>query len=441
MKSAVGFACLVAVVLVVGLSAGCRGKPGSGNPAERERRAVRLVDAVTGGRYADARADFNMLMSVSLSAGRLEEVWQGILQQTGAFTNRLSTNATREAGYEVVWLGMGFERGALRAKVVFDSGDQVTGLFFLPWQGAAQPAKYVDESGFTETAIRFGAEGWKLDGTLTSPNGVTNAPVIVLVHGSGPHDRDETIGPNKPFRDLAWGLAGQGIAVFRYDKRTHAHQAKMAQLRTLTVEEETVADAVMAVAAVAGRAGIDRSSVYVLGHSLGGHLIPRIAARADPLAGVIIMAGNVRSLPELMVEQADYLTANGGDGQKLKGLKLAAERVQALTPQDSRSREVVMGAPMSYWYDLRDYDPVETLQGFPGRILLLQGARDYQVTMKDLELWKRGLAESTNVTTHIFPALNHLMMPGKGRSTPFEYQQPGHVGDRVIETVAAWIKD
>lgn len=431
----------LALLLALFAAGGCKSDPGSGDARERERRASALVDAMAAGNASDARKDFNLIMRMSLSEGRLEQVWEGLVAQAGSFTNRLWTSQARQAGYEIVWIGLGFERGGMKAKVVFDSGDKVTGLFFQPWHEEAKPADYVDATRFHEQEVRFGKPGWELDGTLTLPKGVTNVPSLVLVHGSGPNDRDETVGANKPFRDLAWGLAGRGIAVFRYEKRTKAHQAKMSQLRTLTVREETVDDAVLAAEFLGGRAEVDRSRVHVLGHSLGAHLGPRIAVRAKRLAGLILLAGNVRSLPELIVDQTEYLSSEGGDKEGLKGLRLAADRVRELSPADEKSREVVLGAPMSYWFDLRDYDPVKTLEAFSGPILILHGERDYQVPMKDFELWKAGLAGRPNVTARSFPALNHLMISGTGRSTPFEYETAGHVAGDVIDAIAEWIKD
>jgi dienelactone hydrolase len=123
------------------------------------------------------------------------------------------------------------------------------------------------------------------------PIGAGPFPAIVLVHGSGPNDRDETIGPNKPFRDLALGLASRGIAVLRYDKRTKAYPAKLAASKDLTVKEEVIDDALEGVKTARSQPKIDPARVFVLGHSLGGMLIPRVAAGDASLAGVIASPG------------------------------------------------------------------------------------------------------------------------------------------------------
>ena len=131
----------------------------------------------------------------------------------------------------------------------------------------------------------------------------------MLVHGSGPNDRDETLGPNKPFRDLAWGLADRGIAVLRYDKRTSVYGGKMAGNKNLTVREETIDDALLAVKLLRGRPDIDPKRIFILGHSLGGMVAPRIGADDPSLAGLIILAGATRPLPDVAREQLEYIAS------------------------------------------------------------------------------------------------------------------------------------
>lgn len=158
---------------------------------------------------------------------------------------------------------------------------------------------------FTEESVTVGAEKWALQGTLPIPVGPV-AAAVVLVHGSGPNDRDETLGPNKPFRDLAWGLADRGIAVLRYEKRTRQYAGKMAGNPNLTVREETTDDAILAAALLRAHDRIDPKRVFVLGHSLGGTLAPRIAAEDRSLAGLIILAGATRPLMEGKSTPSEY---------------------------------------------------------------------------------------------------------------------------------------
>lgn len=274
------------------------------------------------------------------------------------------------------------------------------------------------------------------------PNGPGPFPAVVLVHGSGPNDRDESIGPNKPFKDLAWGLATRGVAVLRYEKRTKQCPAQMMQsMSTLTVNEEVVNDALAAVAYLRGVPAVDPDRVFILGHSLGGTVAPRIAARDPRLAGLILLAASNRNLADLMVEQNEYLatldgTVTAEEAQALDQLCKQVERVKAL---DFKEGEVILGAGRAYWADILAYDPVATARSLTVPMLILQGERDYQVTRVDFAAWKDGLAGRAGVQFKSYPALNHLFIAGSGQPNPGEYDVPGNVAREVVDDIAAWI--
>ena len=191
------------------------------------------------------------------------------------------------------------------------------------------------------------------------PVGAGPFPAVVLVHGSGPNDRDETVEGNRPFRDLAWGLASRGVAVLRYEKRTRQHGTKLAAVKDFTVRQETVDDALAAADLLRHTGGIDPRRVFVLGHSLGGMLIPRIGQRDPQLAGLIVMAGAAKPLEDIILEQVAYLDAADGavtDSEKsrLESLRAEVARVKALKPDATGT---ALGAPVSYWLDLQGYNP------------------------------------------------------------------------------------
>lgn len=128
-----------------------------------------------------------------------------------------------------------------------------------------------------------------LPGTLSLPDKSGPFPVVLLIQGSGRHDRDQTIGPNKPFRDLAWGFAKNGIAVLRYDKRTKVYPNY--KYKNDTLQEWIIDDVLAAISLLNTIPEINKEQIFLLGHSLGGYLIPRIALQAPNLKGFIVMAG------------------------------------------------------------------------------------------------------------------------------------------------------
>jgi fermentation-respiration switch protein FrsA (DUF1100 family) len=424
-------------------------------PAQRsvdfEFLAKRFVDRLVAGRHDEAAAMFDAVMKEKMPPDRLEETWNALRERCGPLTEQIGISRRRAGAYTLVFLTCRFEKMPdfpINIQVTFNDRGEIGGFFYRPAQGAVKspPPAYADPATFREEDVTVGAGEWALPGTLTLPRSPGPHPALVLVHGSGPNDRDETVGPNKPFRDLAWGLATRGIAVLRYDKRTHVHGAKMAKLPGLTVKEETEADALLAAALLAGRAGVNPEKVFVAGHSLGGLVLPRIGAAGKCIAGLVFLAAPARPLEDLLLDQIEYITGLDGkvsraEGEMLKKVRQQVARVKAAELGKETPRELLpMNSPASYWLDLRGYSPTAAAVKLTFPMLVLQGERDYQVTMKDFGLWKKALGGRANVVLRSYPSLNHLFIPGSGPCTPAEYLRSGHVDEAVVRDLAAWLK-
>lgn len=382
-------------------------------------------------------ARFDETMTQRLPREKLALAWGSVIGQFGEFQS-ITTVRVREVpaqGVYVVELTSAFEKAPLLIRLAFNDAGRIAGLFFLPVAPPAAggtPPPYADPSTFIEIPISVGP--FKLPGTLSMPRGPAHVPSVVLVHGSGPHDRDETIGPNKVFRDLAWGLASRNIAVLRYDKRS-----LLVPLKEGTVKEEVTEDASAAVDVLASQPGIAAGKVFVLGHSLGGTLAPRIAAANPKVGGIIIMAGTTRQIEDIILEQVRYL--KGAESREMAAAEEFARRVR--DPQLRADATIdVMGAPMpaAYWLDLRAYRSAEVAASLRIPMLVLQGERDYQVRMADFEGWKNAVDGRRYATLKSYPSLNHLFIAGIGDSKPEEYFRPGHVDPQVIADIVYWIQ-
>lgn len=280
---------------------------------------------------------------------------------------------------------------------------------------------------------------------MTIPQNAPSYPIAVLVHGSGPNDRDETIGPNKPFRDLAFGLAEFGIASIRYDKRTLVYGKKIvSEGLEINLETEVLIDVSSAIRLAKSIDGV--SDIYIIGHSLGAMLAPKIANENKAVAGIVLMAGNARPLQNLIVEQYSYLFSQDGIGEQeekaLDDLKVQIDNLDKLNqePFDS-SLNLPLNLQASYWKSLMDYNQVNEIKTVGARVLILQGERDYQVTMEDFNLWKKALKTHVNVDFKSYSKLNHLFLEGEGKSYPAEYQIESNIPPYVIKDISNWILD
>lgn len=409
-------------------------------------------------RFNKVEAQFDGRMAEALPVEKLSTVWDQVLGQAGAFKGVSGARLQDYQGYHIVLVTSEFERATLDVKVVFDTSGHVAGLFFLPSSSSQQPGEtewsapdYAKPSAFHEQPVTVGGGQWQLPGILTIPTGNGPFPAVVLVQGSGPQDEDETIGPNKPFKDLAWGLASRGIVVLRYVKRTKEYAAQMMQHpASITVQEETIDDAQAAVTVLTGRREVDPHRIFVLGHSLGATLAPRIASEDPRVAGIIMMAGGTRPLSRVIVDQVKYIASLKGelsDAEKaqIAAVEQAAREIESPTLRPTAIIEV-LGSPTpgSYWLDLRAYHPAQVAAGLKIPILVLQGGRDYQSTLEDFNGWKKALAGNSRVTLKVYPGLYHLFMPstspGNGLGTPADYNTPGHVSEPVIADIAQWVQ-
>ena len=322
------------------------------NPQDAAARAEQVLAQLQAGDFAKIEAIFDDRMAAALPAGRLEAAWKALLTQAGAFKSCGAPRVQTAGELDVSVSPCEFAQARINAQVVFDKAGRIAGLSFRPAAAAYSPPPYATPSSYAETDVTIGSGEWALPGTLTTPVGDGPFPAVVLVHGSGPGDRDETIGAEKPFKDLAVGLASRGVAVLRYDKRTKVHPQKLAAVGAFTVQQEVLDDVVLAVAALRAQPRIDPARVFVLGHSLGGMLIPRIVPLVPKVAGAIVMAGAARPLEQAIVEQTKYLA--GADGTvtpdeqaRIADAEKLSAQVRALTPADASRTDMVSGAPPS----------------------------------------------------------------------------------------------
>lgn len=392
-----------------------------------------------------------------------ERDFQIEIERTGAPAFAVGGRQLKTESYRMTAAGLAFEMwtderrtpllfrlAAQQLKGVREGFEELEKIALAETAPAAPPLKtpdYVTPSSFTEREATVG-EGtqWPLPATLSVPAGAGPHPAVVLVHGSGPNDRDETVGASKPFRDIAWGLASRGVAVLRYDKRTRVHGARISASKgPFTVKDETVDDALAAADLLRRTPGIDAKRIFVLGHSLGGGLIPRIAQRDAALRGFVILAGYTRGFLDEALRQYEYLFNLDGrlterEREVIEQARRDAARLRELKPSDAAAGVTLQGVPAAYWLDLRDYSPAAEARKLDRPVLVLQGERDYNVTADAFADWRRALAGSKRAAFKSYPKLDHAFLEGEGPASDADYRQPRNVARQVVEDIADWIR-
>ncbi len=411
-----------------------------------------VLELAQAGRFAEIREMFAPPLRAMVTAEALEAAWAAEINRRGPVSSIGAPVSEPDGpGLVLVRIPVTFQRGELTVLVSVSDTGSLTGIQLAPASAAEptgpwQPPAYADPDKFDEQEVTVGSGPLAVPGTLSLPRQPGPGPAVVLLAGSGPLDRDETIGRNKPFKDLAWGLASRGVAVLRFDKVTHAHGSQVAKLREVTVADEYVTHAVAAVHLLRRHPAVGDSRVFVLGHSLGGTIAPRVAAREPSVAGLVIMAGGTQPLHWAAVRQVRYLASLDPETAAASQAAIEAMTRQAkmvdspgLAPSTPDS-ELPFGVPASYWLDLRGYDPVAVAAALGKPILILQGGRDYQATVTDdLAGWQAGLAHRPEVTIRVYDPDNHMFVPGTGPSAPAEYEPAQHMDPEVVADIASWL--
>ena len=292
---------------------------------------------------------------------------------------------------------------------------------------------------------------YPLKGLLTLPEGDGPFPAVVLVHGSGSSNMDEKVGKLTPFRDLAQGLAARGIAAIRYNKRSFTHGLKMVldKKHPITVREETVEDALLAAQLLRADRRIDSGRVFLMGHSMGGMLAPRIECEGGDFRGLILLAGSPRRLEEIMLDQmAEIMSASTGLTKKLMAKQHAQfsrlfEGLYDLTDEEARQKKVGGGTTLYYFKELGQPTVAQWLEKTNKPMLIMQGEKDFQVKAAvDFALYKDLLRQRENVTFRLYPGLNHCFVPARFDSiadAKKEFTPARHIGPQVLDDLANWI--
>lgn len=396
---------------------------------ERKEIGVNFIKTLLTDKNAEkAHSFFDLSIAEQIPVAELKSLPAQLEAQLGRFKNILETNNEKDSYYYY----SEFENTKLDIQITFNSENKLIGFFFVSHK--------IFDKADDKTALEIQSDGVELKGTLLQPIQNNRKKLMILIHGSGPQDRDETIGENKPFKDIAEYLFNNGISSYRYDKRTYSHPETFNDQSTL--EQETINDAVNISNYFKNSEKFKGYEIIILGHSQGAYAIPVIAEKARA-SKYVFMAGNARPLQDLLIEQFKYIstlnpsTISNEDVRRLEKqvTLLSSDTFSLNTPKN----ELPMELSAYYWKYILSYKPLDTVPSIKQPMFFVQGGRDYQVTERDFTLWKNKLKNNKNAEFKFYPSLNHLFIKGTGIPSPKDYKVKGNVDTEFLKDLAAFI--
>jgi len=392
--------------------------------------AKAFVEAFCNKQFDTAISYIDSSLQSKVTPALLGQINNSLIQKIGSFKGVMDVNQHQAGGYLNCFVYTAFEKDSLDIKTVFNKNNKIMGFVFV---------KHEDDSN----AYNIKSGNLTLPGTLLIAKDNNQKKLVILVHGSGANDRDETLGQLKPFKDLAQGLLKAGISTYRYDKRTFV--APKSLPKNFTVDDVVTNDVLNIIHYFNNNDTFQNYKLYVIGHSLGAFMAPRIAKKAKGVVnGVVMMAGPARPIQDLILEQLTYLdslTPSKELDEKLKEVKRQIHYMHGNAfNQNSPSDSLLSKQQASFWLSFNAYKPLEVIKSINTPFLILQGEKDYQVRMADFNLWKRATNGMSNISFKSYPGLSHLFMQSNGTPSPKDYEGEKHIPSQVINDIASWIK-
>ncbi len=381
--------------------------------------------------YEKAYSYFDESVKSKISEEFLKTTEQQLENQLGKFNNIIEINNENSTYFYYA----DFEKMKLDIKINLNEANKILGFFFVPH-------REFNKKNLLGSDLNIQIDNIVLKGTILIPENNNLKKLVIFVHGSGPQDRDETIFENKPFKDISESLYQKGIASYRFDKKTLTNPESYNYKST--IDDEVTNDIVNIISYFKENEEFKGYEIILLGHSLGANLMPRIAGKSAQISKLILLAGNARSLEKLIAEQYEYLYKQNPSPELLEASKKMKEQIAVLTSKSFNVNTPKEQLPFNlsgyYWKSLLDYDPLKEVKNIKIPMLILQGERDYQVTMEDFELWKSTLKNNKKTSLISYPKLNHLFMSGESASEPKEYMIKGNVDEKVIVDIFNFIE-
>lgn len=318
-----------------------------------------------------------------------------------------------------------------------------------------RPAPYIERNiSYMNPAGRV-----VLGGTFTRPLRGGPLPAVLLIPGSGPHDRDETIAGHKPFRVLAEYLTGRGIAVLRMDDRgVGVSTGDFAKATTQDLASDTEAG----LRYLLTRPDVDPKRVGLIGHGEGAIIAPMVALKLPQVAFLVLLAAPAVPGEQVLLAQREHAEqaahmppAQIAEDQKIAtmlfdmvregksrhDLKRALSKLPDSEVADLWSNQLTrLEAPWLHFF--LSYDPEPALEKIKCPVLALEGEKDMDVVPgQNVPALKAALARggNQNATVEVLPGLNYLFQTAD-TGLPLEYPAlPETMSPAALEAIGAWI--
>lgn len=374
---------------------------GAGNT--RIEKSKNYAEQMVSGLFTPVWEDFSTDLANQMPEENLKKSFQSVLSGLTGYQGIARVQEGESDGYQTVTVVLAYGNNEGRSiRFVYDSEEHIAGIWFDTAVTDGVPDsnnETVSDSGnqkgdYWERKVAVGREPYELSGTLLIPKQAEKAPVVILFGGDD-SDRDGTMGAagNTPLKDVAEGLAGQGVATLRYNTRKYEYKGKVSE--DLGIYDSFLQDACYAVDQMYNEKEIDSERIYLAAMGENANRISALVKKKkNRLSGVVLMGAKPVKIKESFYASAD--------------------------------KEVEVDA--AYFMEENSTIP----------LLVLQGKADFETVSEDYEKWKEIWKGRSHVAYRQYEKLNHYFMPSMGKTDATDYDTKNRVSSQVISEIAKW---
>jgi dienelactone hydrolase len=416
-------------------------------------RPKQIIEYFKSGNVEEIYKQFDSIMAVKLTPNRLAPIWKQLTANYGEFNGFGKQDTSTLSGNLIINTDLDFDKAIMNFMLAVDkSNDKISGIYLSEQERKDLDAKanelpaYIDTTKFYESDVIV-KDVYDLKGKLSVPNKFKEKIVFILVHGSGPNDMDETIGKNKFFKNLAWGLATDGYAVLRYNKLTYQYGNQFKKDSKMTQKDEYSNSIKGAIDLVRSNTATKGAKIVLIGHSQGASAITDFADDKS-IDGLILLSGTPRKIYDVYGEQLEYIF--GLDGSLTDAEKnMIAEHKEKIDYYSSHKKlknvaissdSLPLGLNYEYLLYLDKFDPIKNLSKSKKPTLIVGGGHDYQIKKTDFDAWKSGLDKKKNVEFNFIDNVNHIYGITEKMSVPADYNKHLPITPELFKVIDNWLK-
>ena len=406
------------------------------NDTEYEAKSREIASFIVNKDYESIYKEFSRDLKKQLTIERFTEESNSILSSAGKFEKYADIITNENEDYVSAKAFLKYKKKGICINLFLDLSGDIDGIR-LDYCTVPTFTK-----NYTEQYVAVGK--YSLHGLLTLPKDVEKPPVVILIADSGNIDMDSTIYSNKPFANIAHGLAKKGIATLRFNKRYNQY-SKLAS-NSYSIKDDILEDANSAIELMMKDKRIDNNNIFIIGHGLGGSLTPKIAKDNPKVRGIISLAGSPRHYADVIYDQyvCEIGASNLKDNDKLQEINQTEKDVEKIKSLKKGGVGLILGYSKTYWKSLNNIDIENIVTQIDTPMLFLQGKDDFQIySAVDFSKWKEILKDKKNCSFIEYKGLNHYFIKSNGKDiteAADEYKIKGKVNSDVINDIAKWIE-